>query len=341
MLLLFCMCVLVFVIRPNNSSNNILEVKGYEHIIQCPDTPYYWWQEWFFTDSLHCKYANEIYYAETYEEYFAMLDEFYPIELPENATEYDKYKASVIQFDSLMSFPGHSGATVQIYLYESYDQAFTEYTTNKIIDLLKRKQLYSYDVDSAWRNYYKTMELVIDSVVMYRPECLGTLSGMEFVAFTGFLKDGYLNSMLEFLFYREMNAPKHMTISDEMICAAYDSLRAHQFEADTEFDDILDCYVPVETRIDAINQDQIAWDEFINVRNSFERNLFGLKKRAYHNATNNLKWRKLLLLKNEYKYFGIGPVGFHGKFLPLDCSDEKLLEFDYYKEIVLSGNHRH
>ncbi len=339
MLLLFCMCVLVFVIRPNNSSNNVLEVKGYEHIIQCPDTPYYWWQEWFFTDSLHCKYANEIYYAETYEEYFAMLDEFYPIELPENATEYDKYKASVIQFDSLMSFPGHSGATVQIYLYESYDQAFTEYTTNKIIDLLKRKQLYSYEVDSAWRNYYKTMKLVIDSVVMYRPKCLGTLSGMEYVAFTGFLKDGYLNSMLEFLFYREMNAPKHMSISDEMICAAYDSLRAHQFEADTEFDDILDCYVPVETRIDAINQDQIAWDEFINVRNSFERKLFGLKKRAYHNATNNLKWRKLLLLKNEYKYFGIG--GYHGKFLPLDCSDEKLLEFDYYKEIVLSGNHRH
>lgn len=324
-LLVIILCVFIFIIRPDNSSNNVLEVKGYEHIIQCSDTPYYWWQEWFFTDSLHCKYANEIYYAETYEEYFAMLDEFYPIELPENATEYDKYKASVIQFDSLMSFPGHSGATVQIYLYESYDQAFTEYTTNKIIDFLKRKQLYSYEVDSAWRNYYKTMELVIDSVVMYRPKCLGTLSGMEYVAFTGFLKDGYLNSMLEFLFYREMNAAKHMTISDEMICAAYDSLRAHQFEADTEFDDILDCYVPVETRIDAINQDQIAWDEFINVRNSFERKLFGLKKRAYHNATNNLKWRKLWLLKNEYKCFGIGPDGYHDKFLPLDCSVEDLL----------------
>jgi hypothetical protein len=64
-------------------------------------------------------------------------------------------------------------------------------------------------------------------------------------------------------------------------------------------------------------------------------------KHVYRGATNNLKWRKLLLLKNEYKYFGIGPVGFYGKFLPLDCSDEQLLEFDYYKEIVLSGNHRH
>lgn len=331
-LLVIILCVFIFIIRPDNSSNNVLEVKGYEHIIQCSDTPCYWWQEWFFTDSLHYKYANEIYYAETYEEYFAMLDEFYPIELPENATEYDKYKASVIQFDSLMSFPSHSGATVQIYLYESYDQAFTEYTTNKIIDLLKRKQLYSYEVDSAWRNYYKTMELVIDSVVMYRPKCLGTLSGMEYVAFTGFLKDGYLNSMLEFLFYREMNAAKHMTISDEMICAAYDSLRAHQFEADTEFDDILDCYVPVETRIDAINQEQIAWDEFINVRNSFERKLFGSKKHAYRNATNNLKWRKLWLLKNEYKGFGIGSDGYHDMFLPLDCSDEDLLNYDFRRE---------
>ena len=332
MLLLFCMCVLVFVIRPNNSSNNILEVKGYEHIIQCPDTPYYWWQEWFFTDSLHYKYANEIYYAETYEEYFAMLDEFYPIELPRNATEYDKYKASVIQFDSLMSFPGEGGATVQMYLYQSYGHAFTEYTSNKITNLLKRDDLYSIEVDSAWNRYFRKMELVIDSVVMYRPRCLGTISGMEFMAFTGFLKDGYLNSMLETMFYKDMDVPKHITISDEMIMCAFDSLRAHQIEPVTEYEDILECYVPVGTRIDAINQDQIAWDEFINVRNSFERKLFGLKKRAYHNATNNLKWRKLWLLKNEYKCFGIGPDGYHDKFLPLECSDEDLLNYNLRRQ---------
>ena len=326
------LCVFIFIIRPDNSSNNVTEVKGYEHIIQCPDTPYYWWQEWFFTDSLHCKYANEIYYTETYEEYFAMLDEFYPIVLPENATEYDKYKASVIQFDSLMSFPGEGGATVQMYLYQSYGHAFTEYTSSKITNLLKKDDLYSIEVDSAWNRYFRKMELVIDSVVMYRPRCLGTISGMEFMAFTGFLKDGYLNSMLETMFYKDMDVPKHITISDEMIMCAFDSLRAHQIEPVTEYEDILECYVPVETRIDAINQDQIAWDEFINVRNYFERKLFGSKRRAYHNATNNLKWRKLWLLKNEYKCFGIGPDGYHDIFLPLECSDEDLLNYNLRRQ---------
>lgn len=34
------LCFLVFFIRPDNSSNKVLEVKGYEHIIQCSDTPY-------------------------------------------------------------------------------------------------------------------------------------------------------------------------------------------------------------------------------------------------------------------------------------------------------------
>jgi hypothetical protein len=330
------LCVFIFIIRPDNSSNNVMEVKGYEHIIQCSDTPYYWWQEWFFTDSLHYKYANEIYYAETYEEYFAMLDEFYPIELPENVTEYDKYKASVIQFDSLMSFPGEGGATVQMYLYQSYGHAFTEYTSNKITNLLKKDDLYSIEVDSAWNRYFRKMELVIDSVVMYRPRCLGTISGMESMAFTGFLKDSYLNSMLETIFYKDMDVPKHITISDEMIRRAFDSLRAHLMEPLTDYEDIL-CSAPVEIRIDAINQDQKAWDEFIHLRNAFERSLFGSKKHAYHNATNNLKWRKLWLLKNEYKCFGTGPDGYHDIFLPLDCSDEDLLNYDFGDRAKMSN----
>lgn len=334
-LLLVIVCALILVIHPdNNSSHNVLDVKKYEHIIQSCDTPTYWWQEWFFTDSLHHKYANEIYYVETYEEFFAMLNEFYPIELPKYASEYDKYIASLIQFDSLMSFPGHSGATIQMYLYESYHHAFTEYTTDKIKDLLKKKQLYSSEVDSAWHNYYETMELVIDSVVMYRPKCLGTISGMESVAFTGFLKVGYLNSMLEFLFYREMNAPKHMTITDEMICAAYDSLRAHQFEPDTEFDDIRECYVPVETRIDIINKDQIAWDNFIAARKSYEKELSShmFLKHVYRRATNNLKWRKYWLLKHEYRHYRVGPDYGDDFFLPLECSDEELLNYDLQKQ---------
>ena len=332
------LCVLIIFIHPCNlSHNNLAETKTHEHIIQSCDTPTYWWQEWFFTDSLHYKYANEIYYMETYEDYFALLNEFYPIELPANATDYDRYKASVIQFDSLMSFPGDEGATIQIYLYESYDQAFTHFTQQRIIDILKDKNLYSSEVDSAWSQYVKAMETVIDSVVMYRPQCLGTISGMEFVTFIGFLNESYLNSLLETLFYKEMELPHHMTITDDIINAAYDSLRVHQKEPETEYEDLLECYVPVATRVDAINQDQAAWNDFLISRSRFEKKLHGAQRRAYHNATNNLKWSKLWLLKQEYHNCKISGLSFQELLLPLDCTDEEIMNYDFQKIIKENG----
>ncbi|MBR5573075.1 MAG: hypothetical protein IKW35_01130 [Paludibacteraceae bacterium] len=331
-LIAFILCILIALILPYNASHNVLEeTDTHEHLFQTCDTPYYWWQEWFFTDSLHYKYVNEIYYADTYEEYFAMLDEFYPIELPENATEYDKYKASVIQFDSLMSFPGDEGATVQIYLYESYNQTFTYYTQQKITDLLKNRNLYSVEVDSAWNKYLTAMEKVVDTVVMYRPQCLGTISQMEFVSFMGYLKDSYLNSLLEILFYPEMDVPKHMTLTDDIINSAYDTLRAHQTVPDIEYEDLRECTPPVATRIDAINQDQVAWQDFMKARAHFEHTLHGAKRKAYRNATNNLMWSKLWLLKQEYHNFKISGSSFQELLLPLNSTDEEVLNYDFKK----------
>ena len=111
---------------------------------------------------------------------------------------------------------------------------------------------------------------------------------------------------------------------------------------DTEFDDILDCYVPVETRIDVINKDQVAWNNYMAARQSFEQQLYGhmFLKHVYRRATNNLKWRKLWLLKNEYKCFGIGPDDSH-VLLPLDCTDSELLEYDFYEKVILAGHHKY
>ena len=337
-LLLIIVCTLILGIHPdNNSSHNVLNVKKYEHIIQRCDTPTYWWQEWFFTDSLHHKYANEIYYMETYEDYFALLNEFYPIELPANATDYDRYKASLIQFDSLMAFPGDGGATVQIYLYESYSQSFVDFTKQRTIDILKNKNLYSAEVDAAWSQYVNAMKLVIDSVVMCRPQCLGTISGMESYTFMGFMEQSHLNSLLETLFYKEMDIPQHMTVTDDIINAAYDSLRIHQHEPDTEFDDIRECYTPVATRIDAINQDQKAWSAFLAACSRFEKKLYGTQRRAYRNAINNLKWSKLWLLKQEYHNFKISNYSFQELLLPLACTDEEIMNYDFHKICLENG----
>lgn len=148
-------------------------------------------------------------------------------------------------------------------------------------------------------------------------------------------------SLLEFLHFRQIDAPHHAIITDEMIQCAFDSLRAHQYEPDAEYDDIIVCYPPVATRVDAINRDQAAWNDFINVRNAYEGNLNGAQKRAYRNATNNLKWSKLWLLKNEYRNMGLTGGYYEDLFLPFDCTDEELMEYNYYEKVILTGNHRY
>ena len=117
----------------------------------------------------------------------------------------------------------------------------------------------------------------------------------------------------------------------------YDSLRVHQKEPETEYEDLLECYVPVATRIDAINQDQAAWNDFLISRSRFEKKLHGAQRRAYRNATNNLKWSKLWLLKQEYHCFKISSHSFQELLLPLDCTDEEIMNYDFQKIIKENG----
>lgn len=328
-------------VKPLAHNCEVVKGEQIKNNVSSRDSMVYWWDESYFSDKKHYKYANEILYVNTYEEYFAMLDEFYPLLQSNNSTEYDKYKASTIQFDSLISFPGDGGSTVELYLYAAYSKVFYRYNTFRAKDLLKASNCYSSEIDSAWNHYLRTMEEVVDTVVLYRPSCLGTISQMEAVAFFDHLDSDYLNSLLEFLHFRQIDAPHHAIITDEMIQCAFDSLRAHQYEPDAEYDDIIVCYPPVATRVDAINRDQAAWNDFINVRNAYEGKLNGAQKRAYRNATNNLKWSKLWLLKNEYRNMGLTGGYYEDLFLPFDCTDDELMEYNYYEKVILTGNHRY
>ena len=66
-------------------------------------------------------------------------------------------------------------------------------------------------------------------------------------------------------------------------------------------------------------------------RKVHESQLVGEAKKVYSNVTNNIKWRKLWLLKQMYECFGAHLCTFENYFLELECSDEELLNYDFYK----------
>lgn len=288
-----------------------------------------------FKDARQKKFVNDIYRADSYEVYFGLLNEYLPFALPSNATEYDRYLASVIQKDSLLSFPGDEGCTADIYLFNDYELSFTRWNIQKFTDQCKISGIYSIEVDSAWHSYMKAMLTAVDSVVMYRPQCQGTISGMEYLAFVGRLDDDYLNSMLDALFYNQRHN-EHAVISDEAISAAYKSLKSHLKEHVSKkgFEDLDGCFVPLSERYAALDKDEETWSAFISARNNLSCSLKGKKKKAFDIATNNLKRSKLWLLKNEYRcYSTSASIGEHDEFynvlLPFECSDKELEQYDF------------
>lgn len=300
-----------------------------------PDDCNIWERCDFFKNERQKRFVNDIYYADSYEVYFGLLNEYLPLAIPSNATEYDRYLASVIQKDSLLAFPGDEAGTMGIYWQANYERSFTLWSIQKFTEMCRNAGFYSGEIDSAWHAYTAAMLTAVDSVVMYRRECQGTISGMEYVAFMGRLEDDCLNSLLDALFFDQRHN-EHAAISDEAISAAYKSLKSHLKEHVSKkgFEDLNGCYVPLSERYAALDKDEEAWSAFISARNNLSCSLKGKKKKAFDIATNNLKRSKLWLLKNEYRcYSTSASIGEHDEFynvlLPFDCSDEELKQYDF------------
>ena len=313
-------------------SNEIYDIGYYETYVdslRASQLDMRLWGRYLFSNERQYKFVYLIHYADTYETYFGLLNEYLPLPLPRKATEYDSYLRSKVQADSLLNFPGR-GSTIEIYLYESYLMSFTYWNIQKFTKCSKSAGLYSAEVDSAWHNYKQAMKTVIDSVAMDRPCCQGTISGLEEIDFIKRLDEDYLESMLDAL-YASQRHIKHKHISDEMITEAYAKLKSHLVEHVSKpgFEDLDVCYVPLAERMAAIEADEESWIAFINARNRFSQSLGRKQRKAYENATNNLKRNKLWLLKNEYRAYALTGSQFKSVLLPFDCSDKDLLQYDY------------
>ena len=185
------------------------------------------------------------------------------------------------------------------------------------------------------------MFTVVDSVLLERPACLGSMSYMEKRCFVDNHKKVQKNALLDELFDKEREE-YHATISDEMITNAFQNLRSHLREHEyKEYQkDLWDCYVPLATRISTIDEDERMWNAFIEARNKKAKTLRGKQRKAYNNATNNLKRNKLWLLKNEYHYYAMCEASFQDLLLSQECTDEELQAYDFQKAYkAVYGDH--
>ena len=178
-----------------------------------------------FKDIRQKKFVNYIYYADSYEVYFGLLNEYYPVKFSNIPTEYDRYLASLKQIDQLLDFPGDEAGTYGMYLYDDYGQQHDEWCIQKFTDLSRISNFYSVEVDSAWNTYCRAMLTVVDSVLLERPACLGTISYMEKYGFIDNHKEAQKNALLDELYGKE-RMEYHATISDEMISKAFQEVRS-------------------------------------------------------------------------------------------------------------------
>lgn len=288
------------------------------------------WDRRWFNNERHYKFVNDIYYADSYEVYFGLLSEFLPLPLPSNATEYDRYLNSKIQIDSLLAFEGYFGSTADSYWYKAYEDNYTYWNIQKFSDIYKQAGLYSADVDSAWQRYTRALLTAVDSVVMERPKCQGTISGLEYLQFAGLLERNNFFSMMDVLYAKQRNI-QHTSISNEVIAIAFKELKSHLKEHVSKegFEDIDECYVPLSERYVAIDRDEACWNALIKARDCFSQSLDRKLSRAYDNATNNLKRDKLWLLKNQYRCYSFVEASFQTVFLEYNCSDKELMKYDF------------
>jgi hypothetical protein len=270
-----------------------------------------------------------------------LLNEYLPAKFPDNPTEYDKYLASLVQIEQVLDFPAYEAGTVGKYLHNYYGQQYFEWCIQKFTDLSRGSNFYSVEVDSAWNTYCRAMFTVVDSVLLERPACLGSMSYMEKCGFIDNHKKVQKNALLDELFDKE-RMEHHAAISDEMIAKAFQDVKSHLREHEyKEYQkDLWDCYVPLATRISTINEDERMWNAFIEARNKKAKTLRWKQRKAYNNATNNLKRNKLWLLKNEYHYYAMCEASFQDLLLSQECTDEELQAYDFQKAYkAVYGDH--
>lgn len=81
---------------------------------------------------------------------------------------------------------------------------------------------------------------------------------------------------------------------------------------------------PISQRKKALAMEMNAWRKWMGCRKEVSSLLTGLVKDCYDNATNNVRRKKFIMLKNRYQGYGVTSGDVMSCLLPYDASDDEL-----------------
>lgn len=281
-----------------------------------------------FRDKKQCEAVNRLSDdAEYYDGFMAALQEYCPMIVPDSATPYERYRVARMQFDSLTAFEP-AGSTYTMYKYEDLRGLFDRINSDRMRSELSRCGLYTAEQDLAWKIYFATMTWVCDSVVMWRPESLGTMSRMSAITFTRAIeaeRDQYVRD-LYFLPDSAYIPEVHASVTHTEILAAYTKLLRYQSSGEED-----ELVAPVAERQRAIRAEIESFRRLCETLADCIDQLPPSYRKDAFNALNNLRRHKLVLLKNLYAIYDIRDATFDSVPLPQTCTDDELRRYDYVR----------
>ena len=130
--------------------------------------------------------------------------------------------------------------------------------------------------------------------------------------------------------YGHLNATK---VSADLVLNEYTLFKTilaerSKKQKDPEFNDP-EWYYPLEEQINALEEDQFAWEKWMKARSVVSSTLDENLRNQYDNLTNNIRRRKLIDLKNRYEGFGMMSEYQYEMILKYDCTDKELADHKY------------
>ena len=119
---------------------------------------------------------------------------------------------------------------------------------------------------------------------------------------------------------------KHAPVGEDAVIGEY--ARFIGFLSDKDFYDPGFSF-PLDVRRKALSEERDAWKEWMSSRKRVSSLLSGLCKETYDNSTNNVRRRKLIMLKNRYQGFGLTSGDIMECILPYSCDDSAIGGFSF------------
>ena len=109
---------------------------------------------------------------------------------------------------------------------------------------------------------------------------------------------------------------RHSFVSEERVLQEYKLFMGAFVEDEYRYS--------VQERKDVLMAEMVTWKKWMRSRSAVSSLLSGSAKEAYDNSTNNVRRRKMIMLMNRYRGYGMTSNDVLSSLIPYDVSDEEL-----------------